>query len=242
MPARCPWECDTQTETRQVNYAIFCRGMATLGMSNFGFVERHDVRLATLGALAERYFRDDPPTAIVKLRQFAEFLAKLIAAHHALYIGERDTFEETLRPCLLSELFPKEAADLFIVLRKFGNAAVHDAKGSRADALASLKLGIWFHRDYGHQPNFNPGAFIPPPEPVDATAALKKEIDALQRKIAEGIGKSTVATVGAADDMPRSDSRRRAIAGNGVTVERRSGERPAQCPHFVLSEMGAQFQ
>lgn len=108
MPARCPWECDTQTETRQVNYAIFCRGMATLGMSNFGFVERHDVRLATLGALAERYFRDDPPTAIVKLRQFAEFLAKLIAAHHALYIGERDTFEETLRPCLLSELFPRK--------------------------------------------------------------------------------------------------------------------------------------
>jgi type I restriction enzyme, R subunit len=78
------------------------------GTSNFGFLEGHDVRLATFGAQAERYFRDDPPTAIVKLRQFAELLAKLVAAHH--------------------------------VLRKFGNAAVHDAKGGHADALASLKF------------------------------------------------------------------------------------------------------
>ena len=41
--------------------------------------------------LAERYFRDDPGTAIFKLRQFAELLSKTIAAHHALYLGERET-------------------------------------------------------------------------------------------------------------------------------------------------------
>ena len=35
-----------------------------------------------LGALAERYFQGDPPTAIFKLRQFAELLSKLLAAHH----------------------------------------------------------------------------------------------------------------------------------------------------------------
>jgi type I restriction enzyme, R subunit len=166
-------------------------------MSNFGFLERHDVRLATLGALAERYFRDDPPTAIVKLRQFAEFLAKLIAAHHALYIGERETFEETLRRLSYERIVPKEAADLFHVLRKFGNAAVHDAKGSHADALTSLKfarqLGIWFHRTYGHQSNFNPGAFVPPPEPFDATASLKEEIEALRHKLAESVDAATTA-------------------------------------------------
>src|SRR3984885_12638585 len=67
------------------------------GTSNFGFLEGHDARLANFGAQAERYFRDDPPTAIVKLRQFAELLAKLVAAHHALYLGERETFDETLR-------------------------------------------------------------------------------------------------------------------------------------------------
>jgi type I restriction enzyme, R subunit len=64
---------------------------------NFGFLADHDAELVKLGALAERYFRDDPPTALFKLRQFAELLSKLIAAHHALYVGERETFEDTLR-------------------------------------------------------------------------------------------------------------------------------------------------
>ncbi|WP_192181985.1 hypothetical protein [Mesorhizobium amorphae] len=37
--------------------------------ANFGFLAAHDVRLVTLGGFAERYFRDDPSTAIVKLRK-----------------------------------------------------------------------------------------------------------------------------------------------------------------------------
>jgi hypothetical protein len=45
-------------------------------------------------AAAERYFRDDPGTAIFKLRQFAELLSKTIAARHALYLGERETLPE----------------------------------------------------------------------------------------------------------------------------------------------------
>jgi len=52
---------------------------------NFGFLGVHDARLVALGGFAERYFRDDPSTTIVKLRQFAELMAKLIAAHHASY-------------------------------------------------------------------------------------------------------------------------------------------------------------
>jgi type I restriction enzyme R subunit len=63
---------------------------------NFGFLGAHDAKLVQLGALAERYFRDDLPTTLFKLRQFAELLAKLIAAHHAVYAGDRETFEETM--------------------------------------------------------------------------------------------------------------------------------------------------
>jgi hypothetical protein len=47
---------------------------------------------ATREPLAERYFRDAPPTALIKLRQFAELLSELIAARNALYVGERETF------------------------------------------------------------------------------------------------------------------------------------------------------
>lgn len=156
---------------------------------NFAFLEAHDRRLAILGALAERYFRDDPSTAIVKLRQFAELLAKIIAAHHAVY-DEQETFEQTLRRLSYERIIPKEAADVFHVLRKVGNQAVHEADGTHAEALASLKfarqLGVWFHRTYGREPNFKPGPFIPPPGPVDATQALTDEIAELRRAVAEG--------------------------------------------------------
>jgi type I restriction enzyme R subunit len=57
---------------------------------NFVFLSIHDARLVQRAALAERYFRQDPATAIFKLRQFAELISKLVAAHHAIYRGERE--------------------------------------------------------------------------------------------------------------------------------------------------------
>ncbi len=72
-------------------------GAGFLKTANFDFLSAHDARLMKLGGLAERYFRDDPSTSLFKLRQFSELLAKLIAAHHALYDDDRQSFEETLR-------------------------------------------------------------------------------------------------------------------------------------------------
>jgi type I restriction enzyme R subunit len=51
---------------------------------NFEFLSVPDPKLAKLGALAELYFRDDPPTCLFKVRQRSEQVAKLIAAHHAV--------------------------------------------------------------------------------------------------------------------------------------------------------------
>jgi type I restriction enzyme R subunit len=157
--------------------------------ANFGFLGDHDVRLAQLGALAESYFRDDPATSIFKIRQFAELMSKLIAARHAAYRDERETFEETLRRLSFDRIIPKEAADIFHALRKSGNRAAHDIAGTQSDALLALKLarqlGIWFQRTYGKQPNTAFGPFVPPPEPIDATVALKEEIAALGRRLAE---------------------------------------------------------
>ncbi|MER8857585.1 type I restriction-modification system endonuclease [Mesorhizobium sp. M0757] len=159
------------------------------GTANFGFLSIHDAKLVTLGGQAERYFRDDPSTAIIKLRQYAELMAKLIAARHAAYRDERESFEEMLRRLSYERIIPKEVADLFHLLRKAGNTAVHEAEGDHANALTALKfarsLGVWFHQTYGRQPNFNPGPFVSPPEPVDATAPLRDEIEALRSKIAD---------------------------------------------------------
>jgi type I restriction enzyme R subunit len=108
-----------------------------LPISNFAFLSMHDVQLAHLGALAERYFTDDPATAIFKLRQFAELLSKTIAAHHALYQGERETFEDTLRRLSYERIVPKEVADVFHTLRKVGNRAAHETTGNHSDALSA---------------------------------------------------------------------------------------------------------
>jgi type I restriction enzyme R subunit len=74
-------------------------------------------------------------------------------------------------------------------MRVLGNAAAHEAVGNHAEALTGLKLArelaIWFHRTYGKKPQFTAGAFSPPREPVDDTAALRAEIEGLQRRIVE---------------------------------------------------------
>jgi type I restriction enzyme R subunit len=166
-----------------------------LTSANFAFLTVHDAQLVQLAALAERYFRDDPATAIFKLRQFAELLSKLIAARQGTYEGERETFEETLRRLAYERIVPKEIADLFHALRKAGNSAAHEAKGTHSEALEALKfarqLGIWFHRTYGKQPRFKAGPFVPPPEPLDPTAALAEEIAALRLKVAESEDKAS---------------------------------------------------
>lgn len=167
-----------------------------LASQNFGYLKAHDAKLAQLGALAERYFRDDPATCLVKLRQLAELLAKLIAARHALF-EERSSFDDVLRRLSFERVLPREAGEIFYRIKKLGNAAVHEAAGTHADALSGLKftrqLSIWFHRTYGSDPRFSPGAFVPPAEPVDATGPLRLEIEVLRVKVTEAEGLAALA-------------------------------------------------
>ena len=155
--------------------------------SNFDFLAAHDERLARLGALAERYFFDDAPSTLIKLRQLGEFLAKEVAARHGLLPTSSVTFDEVLRTLRIRSILPREIADLFFHVKRLGNAAVHEDAGSTADALASLKIAravaIWFHQSYGGSPAFKPGPFVPPAAPVDATGALKAELDDLRRQV-----------------------------------------------------------
>jgi type I restriction enzyme R subunit len=56
-----------------------------LTSANFSFLAEHDAQLVRLGALAERYFKDDPNTCLLKLRQYGETLAQLVAAKAGLF-------------------------------------------------------------------------------------------------------------------------------------------------------------
>ena len=78
----------------------------------FGFLAGEEPQLARLGALSERYFHDDPATALIKLRQFAETMAALVAARNALAPGPRDSFDDILRRLREAGRLPREAGDL----------------------------------------------------------------------------------------------------------------------------------
>jgi len=155
--------------------------------SNFNFLAAHDAQLARLGALAERYFHDDAPAALIKLRLLAEFLAKEVAARHAVLPSPQASFDDTLRSLKVHGVIPPEVGELFYHLKRLGNAAAHCNAGTPGEVLTALKVArnaaVWFHQTYGNAPNFNPGPFVPPAPPVDATAALKAEVAELKAKV-----------------------------------------------------------
>jgi type I restriction enzyme, R subunit len=157
------------------------------GTSNFDFLAAQDERLARLGALAERYFFDDAPLALFKLRQLGEFIAKDVAARHGLLPSNSVSFGDVLRTLKVRQLLPREIADLFFHLKRLGNVAVHEDMGTAREALAALKIArsvaVWFHQSYGGKPGFKPGPFVPPAAPVEMTAALEKEIEELRARV-----------------------------------------------------------
>lgn len=154
---------------------------------NFEFLTAGAPRLLRLARLAERYFADDPPGALIKLRQLGEFMAKDIAARHGLLPATSISFDESLRVLKARAILPRQVADMFYHLKQAGNAAAHEDRGTASDALLGLKIArsaaVWFYQTYGNAPDFRAGPFVPPATPADATTALQEEIAALRKAV-----------------------------------------------------------
>lgn len=156
---------------------------------NFSYLRVYDAQLVRLGALAERYFKDDPSTSLIKLRQFGEVLAQVTAAKAGLYTNAQEPQSELLRRLRYERVVPDQAADLFHQLRMVGNKASHQQLGNHNDALSALKvariLGIWFHRTMGPDKNFNPGPFVPPVDPYEKSKEVIEELERLRKELDE---------------------------------------------------------
>ena len=154
-----------------------------MGSPNFDFLKVHEPALVMLGLQAEQYFKADPNTCLIKLRQFGELLAQLTAAKTALFTSPEEPQSELLRRLKFAGAIPGEAGELFFKLRKFGNEATHSLAGEHATALNNLKyaraLGIWFHQTFG-DPKFKPGPFVPPADPDAATQAMRDQLERLR--------------------------------------------------------------
>ena len=152
--------------------------------ANFEFLRPHGTQLLRLVAQAEHYFRTDPNTSLIKLRQFAELLSKEVAARSGVLRSHDETFSDLLGVLGRSGYASRQALDLFHYLRKFGNDAVHNGHDEFATALGGLKvareLGGWFVRSYGGDPKLTLPAFVPPPPPTDPTVQLREELARLQ--------------------------------------------------------------
>jgi type I restriction enzyme R subunit len=162
--------------------------MASPTSPNFQFLAAHDPLLVALGAQAERFFADDPVSCLMKLRQLGEVLAQHVAANMGLTVPDRTPqFQliERLAAPPRGVLTP-DMQRLFHGLREAGNRATHEAKGTHGEALHQLKMArniaIWFHRAFGRK-DFEPGPFIPPPDPARESAALKAELERLRREL-----------------------------------------------------------
>lgn len=155
--------------------------------SNFDFLKTYDAQLVRLGALAERYFVEDPNTTLIKLRQFAELLAQQLAARMGLFTSPDEPFADLLQRLKAERAMPREAGDIFHQLRISGNQAAHAHRDDHATALTSLKmarqLAIWFHATFGKPKAWRPGPFLPPSPPADASADLQAEIERLNAEL-----------------------------------------------------------
>ena len=151
---------------------------------NFAFLEHHDPALVALSTGAENLFAVDTAACIAKLRLFGERLAQRAAAKLGLYVESRETQLELLTRLGDAGAMTSLQKSLFHELRKAGNAASHDNVGSATDALTQLRiahqLAIWFQRAFGNDRRFDPGPYVPPAEPKDASTALHDELERLR--------------------------------------------------------------
>jgi len=152
--------------------------------ANFEFLKAESAQLYRLAALGEGYFSTDPNTSLIKLRQFGELLAQDVAARLGALSSPANQFSDVLGDLGRSGRLPRNTLDLFHVLRKSGNDAVHNGLNDFGIALTSLKvareLGVWFARSFGGQPDLKPGPFVPPRAPSDPTAELRAELERLR--------------------------------------------------------------
>lgn len=122
--------------------------------SNFSFFTGKWDVLANLGETAEKNVYHDPHTTVMKLRLFAETLAKFILASENIREVYGTTQVDRINTMRREGLLEPELLAIFETLRRTGNQAMHEASfGKTAEAKVLLqltfRLSSWFMEVYG---------------------------------------------------------------------------------------------
>lgn len=148
---------------------------------NFEILREGWPELAALGGFAEAYAHDDPASALVKLRLFAENLTKDIYRDLGLPKPEHATFVDLLGNSSFAAITPKVVLDKLHALRIHGNKAAHGEPATVRTALwliqEAFDLGRWLFVQFAKGDAAAIPAFVQPSaEAVDESKGqLKRE-------------------------------------------------------------------
>ncbi|WP_420392111.1 type I restriction-modification system endonuclease [Acuticoccus sp.] len=222
-------------------------------IGNFAHIEEFDPSLAFLGARAEAYFADDPNTALIKTRQFAERLAAVVAERSGIELSPGEAFVDTLRKIQSASILPRELIDALHRIRKAGNTAVHDLHGERREAFDALKLchrlGVWLRASVTNKPDLTI-AFVPPPARADDSAELKEAIAELQERLAAAEGQAaramsameeaSTARLSAEERATQAEEERQILEELALEAERRATTEPTTDERIAFAAAAAQ--
>ena len=154
--------------------------------SNFSFLEKRFPSLYEFGSLAENYVYSDPNSSLYKLRTMSETMLRIMAKRDGLFLKYGTTFDDLINLYYHEELITDDIRDILHSIRKAGNLAVHENKGTSEEALAYLEMifsiAQWFFVTYADW-TYEEKKFV---APAKATAVSEiKDQDAEEKKDAE---------------------------------------------------------
>ena len=152
---------------------------------NFEFLRIKWPHLADLGAFAERYCHDDPPSALVKLRAFTEQMLLWIFDAAKFQKPERATFFDLLDNEKFKKAVSPAVLNKFHQVRKIGNHAAHSSQSTKEEALFALQeafdLGCWLFITAGVGTKSDCPSFSYPKQqavvPVDQLTTKEAELE-----------------------------------------------------------------
>lgn len=155
---------------------------------NFEMLRTNWPELASLGGFAEHYVHSDAPSALIKLRTYAEQMVAGIYQSHDLPLPYQNNLFDLLTEESFKQSVPKVVLDKLHQIRLDGNKAAHGQGADSRTALLCLReswsLGCWYFVTYGH----GKADELPPyqePCPEDIKAKLKKEKKAALQRLAD---------------------------------------------------------
>lgn len=159
--------------------------------NNFEFLRPTWEDLATLGAFAEQYAYPDPPSAVAKLRNFAEQAVLFIYHKHGLPKPYQCNLNDLLTAATFIQAVPRVVVSKLHTLRIQGNKGAHGESVLPQSAVMLVQeaheLGRWMHVNYANGKKEDCPAFIAPSsaEATEAEKKLKKEKVSILQRLAD---------------------------------------------------------